>query len=423
MRLNRANSIFWLVWLCALVWCYVHAYDDPSSIFYSPRRAFYRVYSAVREAEAATFFDRLATNNGAPHGTISTSDREGELLCIGIPSVNRTHSTPLLHSLGTLSDFLTKEERDSIYIVVLLADKNPRAHFAYGVPWLSQLADEVLVYDGRDDTKDIPKRPEPDNAYRVIPYNLHRHHRGWTRAETTHLDHSVLIETCRQRGSPYFALIQDDVVASRDWFQRLGAGIVDVEERTEDSDQDWFYIRLFYSELLMGWNGEEFPGYFRRIAVVYAVLIAVFLAAWRLRHRPRWHKKLHVGPPTAQNFGYMAALVLGLWTPAVIVLVFLTGRVTLHRMTTAPCVREMPQYGCCAQGLVFPNRHLEGLQDLLREPPYRFPADMVIDGYGDERGLTKWALDPSVLQHVGIDDSSDRGKRVEVWNFSFERQR
>ncbi|KAL6857542.1 hypothetical protein ACO1O0_004981 [Amphichorda felina] len=420
MRISRANSIFWLVWACALVWCYVHAYDDPSSIFYSPRRAFRRVYSAIRQAEAASFFDRLATK-ATPHDTISTSEHDNELICIGIPSVNRSQTTPLLHSLGTLSDSLTAEERDSIYIVVLLADKNPRNHFAYGAPWLTQLADDVLVYDSHDDTKDAPNRPEPDDAYRVIPYDLHRGHRGWTRTEMTHLDHSVLIETCRQRGAPYFALIQDDVVASRDWYRRLRAGIFDVDQRAQQTGQDWFYIRLFYSEMLMGWNGEEFPGYFRKIAVVYGVLIAVFFVAWRLRRRPRWHKKLSIGPPTAQNFGYTAALVLGLWTPAVIALIFLTGRVTLHRMTTAPCVREMPQYGCCAQGLVFPNRHLEGLQNLLREPPYRYPADMVIDGYGDERGLTKWALDPSVLQHVGINDSSDRGKRVEVWNFSFER--
>lgn len=47
----------------------------------------------------------------------------------------------------------------------------------------------------------------------------------------------------------------------------------------------------------------------------------------------------------------------------------------------------------------------------------------MIDVFGDERGLAKWALDPSVLQHVGMLESSDRGKRVEVWNFSFERQK
>lgn len=422
MRFSRANSSFWLVWLCALLWCCINSFDDPSSIFYNPKRAFYRAYSAIRQAEAASFFDRLATKAN-PHDTINTSDQENELLCVGIPSVNRSHSTPLLHSLGTLSDSLTKDERDSIYFIVLLADKNPRTHFAYGAPWLSQLADDVLVYDGHDDNKDTPKRPEPDQAYRVIPYDLRRGNRGWSRAETTHLDHSVLIEACRQRGVPYFALIQDDVVASRDWFQRLKAGISEVEQRALESAQDWFYIRLFYSELLMGWNGEEFPGYFRRIGVIYAALITVFFVAWRLRRRPRWSAKMPIRPPTAQGFGYTAALFLGLWTPAVIVLVFLAGRVTLHRLTTTPCVREMPQYGCCAQGLVFPNRHLEGLQNLLREPPYRFPADMVIDGYGNDRGLVKWALDPSVLQHVGIDESSDRGKRVEVWNFSFERQR
>lgn len=353
---------------------------------------------------------------------MSTSSQDHEFLCIGIPSLNRTHSTPLIHTLSSLVDTLTPEERNSVYIVVLLADQNPRSHIAYGEPWLSRLADDVIVYDGKD-SRDTPKKKEPDDAYRVIPYDLRKQGRGWTRSEHVHVDHSVLIETCRARGAPYFALIQDDVITSRDWFQRFKAGVTEVEDLSKESGQDWFYMRLFYSELLMGWNGEEVPEYLQKIGVVYGALIILTFIAWRLRRRPRWHQKLHINTPTAHSFNYTVAMVLGLWTPAVVVLVFMIGRVTLHRMTTNPQVREMPQYGCCAQGLVMPSRHLEGLQTLLREPPYRFPADMVIDAYADEKGLAKWALDPSVIQHVGMAASSDRGKRVEVWNFSFERGR
>lgn len=419
MRISRANSTFWVFWLCALLWCYINSFDDPSSIFFSRARAFYRSYSAAREAEVHDFLDKILSKP-----PVSTTEQENELLCVGIPSVNRTSSTYLLNTMGSLMDTLTKEERDSVYFVVLLADKNPRQHFAYGQRWLSWLADDVVVYDSKEDRGTTPQREEPEDAYRVIPYDIRRKGRGRTRAETTHIDHSVLIETCRLRGSPYFALVQDDIIASRDWFSRLKAGIAEVEQRTEQSGQDWLYLRLFYSELLMGWNSEEVPGYLRMIAIAYFILASACFVAWRLRRRSGWHSKLPLGPPTAQSFNHTVALLLGLWTPATIVLAFMAGRITLHRMVhfSPQHVFEMPRYGCCAQGLVFPHRHLEGLQTMLREPPYRFPVDMVMDTYGADDGLGKWALEPSVLQHVGRTDSSDRGKEIQVWNFSFERQ-
>ncbi|KAI6784140.1 uncharacterized protein J7T54_004686 [Emericellopsis cladophorae] len=419
MRLSRANNTFWILWLSFAMWCWFNSADDPSSPFFSPKRAFRRAHSLVRQSEATVFIERLLASRVSSEASLA---HETERLCVGIPSVHRPHSTPLLHTLGTLSDNLSAKERGNIHIVVLLADRSPRTHPAYGEPWLTHLADDVMVYENHDD-KDAHGKHEPDSAYRVIPYDVRRKGRGWTRGETIQLDHSVLIEACRQHGSPYFALMQDDVIASRDWYQRAMNGIDEVEQRSEESKQDWLYLRLFYSEMLMGWNSEEVPEYLKQIGTAYGLLAALVMLAWAFRRRPSWHSKLGIGSPVPHSFGHAAALILGLWAPAATVLVFLTGRVTLHRIMTPPQVREMPQYGCCAQGLVFPLRHLEGLQGVLREPPYRFPADMVIDVFGDERGLAKWALDPSVLQHVGMLESSDRGKRVEVWNFGFERQR
>ncbi|KAJ3533291.1 hypothetical protein NM208_g8048 [Fusarium decemcellulare] len=80
----------------------------------------------------------------------------------------------------------------------------------------------------------------------------------------------------------------------------------------------------------------------------------------------------------------------------------------------------MPRYGCCAQGLVFPNHHLQGLQDFLREPPFQFPGDMITEDYARDRGLTKWALDPSVMQHVGLVESSEGLRRAESLLLSAE---
>ncbi|WAO87321.1 Hypothetical protein NCS54_00462600 [Fusarium falciforme] len=416
MRPSRANIGFWLLWLCALVWCYLNSYDDPSSFFYDADRAFDRSFSAVREAEVEEYLRRDV------YPAVELPDRTdapvaGEFLCIGIPSINRTSSAFLAHAVGSLVDALTPEERNSIHIAVLLADKDPKRHFAYGKEWLFNLADEVLVYENTDVSETTDETTSNLN-YTVLPHDVRGVGRSDDRVENIRLDHSVLFEVCRKRDPSYFALVEDDVIASRDWFIRFKKGVAQVEKQAKDSGTDWIYLRLFYSELFMGWNNEEIFDYLKVVILAYTSVIACLLVALRCRrHR-------HSGSFASKDFAQTVALLLGLWIPACIALAFVTGRTTLRRLTTfSPGVREMPRYGCCAQGLVFPNHHLQGLQDFLRTPPFQFPGDMITEDYARDRGLTKWALDPSVMQHVGLVESSDGPRRAEVWNFSFERLR
>ena len=406
MRPLRANIAFWLLWSCALTWSFFNGYDDPSSLFYDEDRAFDRHFSARREAEVDDFLRReiYATEHAPPGDRTGT----GEFLCVGIPSINRTNSEFLPHAVGSLVDTLSEEERRQIRIVVLLADKDPTAHFAYGQDWLPGLADNVIMYDSANVTA-------PSELYTVIPRDVRGAGRSDSRVENIRLDHSVLVEQCRLHDPAYFALVEDDIIASRDWFSRFRAGVAEVERRSEASGRDWLYLRLFYSEIFMGWNNEEVFDYLKVIIVAYTVAIICLFAALRYRsRRPS-------GRPATRDFAQYVALVLGLWMPACIALTFVTGRITIHRLMPSPGVREMPRYGCCAQGVVFPNRHLPGMQDLLRNPPYKFPGDMITEGYAKNKRLAKWALDPSVMQHVGLVESSEGPRRAEVWNFSFER--
>ncbi|SPO07094.1 uncharacterized protein DNG_09788 [Cephalotrichum gorgonifer] len=425
MRPSRANIAFWLIWFCALTWSYLNGYDDPSSLFYDENRAFDRHLSATREAEVDDFLRReiypakhLRPTAPAP-GTSAHTKKD--ILCIGIPSINRTSTAFLPHTIGSLVDSLSPEERESIHIVVLLGDKDPTGHFAYGKDWLFGLADNVVIYQkenstaaAADDGADI----QSGLNYTVLPRDIRGVGRSDDRIENIRIDHSVLFEQCRIRDPTYFALVEDDVIASRDWFSRFKSGVAEVERRSKASGRDWLYLRLFYSELFMGWNNEEVFDYLKVVVLTYSAAIVCLLLALRWRQRrPR-----AAGPLAGKDFGQNVASLLGLWIPACIALVFVTGRISLHRLTTfSPGVREMPRYGCCAQGVVYPNRHLEGLQTFLREPPYKFPGDMITEGYAERKGWTKWALDPSVLQHVGIVESSDGPRRAEVWNFSFER--
>ncbi|KAM5347294.1 hypothetical protein ACJ41O_010299 [Fusarium nematophilum] len=419
MRPSRANICFWLLWFCALTWCYFNSYDDPSSRFYDADHAFDRHFSAFREAQVDEYL-RTHVYPLEHQSRAKPATSANEALCVGIPSINRTTSAFLARTVGSLVDTLTPEERRSIHIVVLLADKDPTTHFAYGQDWLFGLADDVIVYehDGDDAKK---KAAHSALNYTVIPHDIRGVGRSEDRVENIRLDHSVLFETCRRRDPSYFALVEDDVIASPDWFTRFKTGVIEVERQSAESGRDWIYMRLFYSELFMGWNNEEILDYLKVVVLAYTAIITCLLIALRCRRR-RHH---YAGTFATKDLAQTVALLLGLWIPACVALAFMCGRITLRRLVPfrGAGVREMPRYGCCAQGLVFPNHHLQGLEEFLREPPFAYPGDMITEDYARDRGLTKWALDPSVMQHVGIVESSDGPRRAEVWNFSFERLR
>ncbi|RFU79712.1 integral membrane [Trichoderma arundinaceum] len=406
MSVARVNAAFCCIWLLLFVFSFFYSYDDPSSIFFNAGRAYRQRFSNIRTAEAAAYIHTL------PSRVIPIKPVD-KLLCIGIPSINRTTESFLASTVATLSDTLTPDERASIHIVVLLADKSPSKHFAYNQDWLEPLVDEVLLYG---------EPPERSTKYRQIPFDLKEGNiRGNDRVENMRLDHSALVEACRQQEYPYFALVEDDIVTMRDWYPRFKKGLAYVEKRTEETTKEWIYLRLFYSEILMGWNNEEWLSYSKTICLVYTIVLIVFLAG---RKYVRIVVSTSVSPNTQR---YLAALIFGLWLPALIALYFLTGRLSVNRLNPFGInarngAREMPHYGCCAQGLVLPQRHLEDFQALLRDPPYNFPGDMILEGYAEDRGLVKWALEPSVFQHVGFKESSDGTRRAEVWNFGFERQ-
>ncbi|KAF4446594.1 integral membrane protein [Fusarium austroafricanum] len=411
MRPSHANIGFWLMWFTALIWSYSNGYDDPSSFFYKSRIAFDRRFSAVRERQVDEFLEREIYP--VAHKQRTEVQVDNEFLCIGIPSINRTSSAFLAHTVGSLVDTLTPNERNQIHIVVLLADKDPTKHFAYNQDWLFGLADDVLIYSNGSKPHSKSKL-----NYKVLPHDVRGMGRSDERVENIRLDHSVLFETCRKRDPTYFALIEDDIIASPDWFTRFKKGVIEVEQKATDAHHDWMYLRLFYSEIFMGWNNEEIFDYLQVVILGYTCLIACLLLALRCRQRR------YSGTFASKDLAQTVALLLGLWIPACLALAFVTGRISLHRLfTQSPTVREMPKYGCCAQGLVFPNHHLQGLQDFLREPPFQFPGDMIMEDYARDRGLSKWALDPSVMQHVGLVESSEGLRRAEVWNFSFERLR
>lgn len=113
--------------------------------------------------------------------------------------------------------------------------------------------------------------------------------------------------------------------------------------------------------------------------------------------------------------------------PLLIVLFFITGRVTWNPLPHG--IAKMNAGGCCGQGIVYPRDRLYEVVQFLEETRAGY-VDLLIEEYANKHNLLRWALVPSVLQHIGRrsskgDDFGENSKHgmalaEKVWNFEYE---
>jgi hypothetical protein len=395
------------VWLLLLQFCYFYSARDPGSFFFDAERAYKPHLSNLREAEAEKFIQQ-AVNTPATATSpqaqeinhhVSEHTQNASRICVGIPTKGREKEQFLPRTLASLVDTLSPLERTYLHLIVLITEDDPTQNPAYGQSWLTNIADEVLLYTP------APKHLQ-EETYRHIGDHIPGRKAG--RNEHVKFDYATLMEACNEREMDHFLLVEDDIITVPDWFQRLILAL-DLVEATNQPN-DWLYLRLFYTELYHGWNSEEWPMYIRRLLIVYAatafgtwVATRVWARVFQGRLPGLWHCVLSF------HFFFIAFTTL----------FFMAGRVSVSHHQEG--VREMNKFGCCAQGLAFPKRHLVWLTQKLRDPPHGIPGDSFIEVMADEKGLQRWAMEPSVFQHVGVRGSSAKGgeSRLE-WNFGFE---
>ena len=406
-RITLTYAVLGTIWLFLFQLCRRCNYTDPSSFFYDPRRAYKTRYTDHREEEADNFVDtanhaKEPFNISSIYRDVNTQGR-GNRLCVGIPSVTRVKQDFLPKTLGSLFEGLDVSQRRSLHVIVLLADDEPKQHSAFGQTWLERLADEILVYnDSAPSTL--------SSKYRKIEPIASKQDRNLVRNDRIHRDYASLIANCRRTEADYFALVEDDVIAARDWLDKLSKGLEHLE-RSEDS-ANWLYLRLFYSETYLGWNSEEWPTYLFRSLAFYSMALLVYfvIVVADLRRWSKFHLNTH-----RYNLGHLT-----FWTASFVVLYFLAGRLMVDPYIEG--IREMQNYGCCAQGLVIPTQHLPALEESLYTASEYIAGDSLIEEFADKHDLKKYAIVPSVLQHVGIKGSSDdTASKKGTWNFSFER--
>lgn len=369
---------------------------DPTSIFFNPRKGYAPRYSAIRRQQAQAYIDAYRPDAKADVTKAGDSKRR---LCVGVPSYRRDNSRHLPSAVGSLLEGLTPEERQEIYLIVFITHSNPNHHPAYNEAWLAGLADEVLTYRFGDDQMQMIRNMEA---------------KGGAFIEKGLFDYEYLLKRCADHFTPYIAIIDDDTVAMDGWYHRTMDAIDQAEQQAAvvHSKPDFLYLRLFYTEEFWGWNAEYWQTYFY-YSFCAAAIPAALLFIIRFTTPTT---KLSLALTTRRTILAMYALI-----GTAILLFFALGRTTVLPLPVG--VHEMPEFGCCSQAFVFPTQKIVDLISYFHDRRIGH-TEVLIEDYANERRELRYAITPSVIQHLGRsnrdDDLVPKSIKEKIWSFSFE---
>jgi hypothetical protein len=374
--------------LCLLTLSYYHGTSsrDPSSFFFDADHAYERRYSSKRAQEAISFISN-ATNATPP----TKDPDEQPRLCVGIVSVRRRGDQYVGLTVGSLLEGLTEAERKQMLLYLRIAHTNASDHPIYSEEWVETLPDRLSTYNS--DNPDFKRIREWEEG-------------GWYRNKTIY-DFTTLMGDCYESGAEYVAMVEDDTIAVKGWFPTAMQALDVVEQRT--AGKDWIYLRLFYTDHLLGWNSEEWPRYLAWSFLIWAVLTSTMIALKR-----RFKSALRSVPTS--TIGITSCILI----PTTIALHFMAGRLTIWPLS--PGVHQMNKYGCCSQGLVFPR---EIIPRFLEHTDLTTPwlADMMVEDIANAQDWPRFAVVPPLLQHVGSTSSKGEefdGSAGRIWSFRFE---
>lgn len=400
-----------VLYLFAVAYYRFHSLRDPGSFFFDPNEGYRPRYSIQRIREASQFVAQFNHSSVAHHenATRHKSYTTGVTLCIGIVTVRRPMMQNLDVTVGSVFDGLTAEQRSAISLSVLFAHSDPTFHPDYGQSWVAELADRVLTY----------------TELGVPASTVVRLEAGRKIEEKSLLDYRLSLQSCyRNTDAPWFLMLEDDVVAERDWYEHTltaSRQLVAEQSRRAGGLQRWLYLRLFYTEKFLGWNSEEWSVYsvWCLAAVALPAVVGVYL-------------RRRVQSLQGVLTNAFLALVCLVCVPLAIVLYFLAGRVTVQPLRAG--IHKMNRSGCCSQALLFPRHQVPRLIDHLETLQAQWPmaVDSAIEELADQDGLDRFVLAPSRFQHVGAASYKEsrssfvwegphpvRGAHG-VWSMSFE---
>jgi hypothetical protein len=113
-------SIFYLL---LIQYCRHANYRDPTSYFFDPTHAYDRLYSADRIREADAFVQSAELLSAGPKPS-----KQPPVMCVGVATVTRRGEQYVSRTIGSLLDGLSKDERHSLYLNILIGHTDPSEH-------------------------------------------------------------------------------------------------------------------------------------------------------------------------------------------------------------------------------------------------------------------------------------------------------
>ncbi|OOF95835.1 hypothetical protein ASPCADRAFT_168543 [Aspergillus carbonarius ITEM 5010] len=410
----RASRIFvpsLLLWLLLYAYCRTRFWRDPHSAFFQDDHVYDLDYSLYRERESMHFLARHNAPTSPPENEFyysyakNTSETENKppAVCIAIVTVHRRQDTYFDASVGSLLKGLTEQERRAMYLTVLFADTDPMVHPSWGQKWVERLLDQARGYNvSAEQLEDLKMWEAERNFYKKGVF-----------------DYLYALRACQAVNAPYTLVFEDDIILATGWFARTLKSLAEINRREAGPDQDyshagekrkpWLYLRLFYTETLLGWSNADFA--YRNMPLIFLTLTASSFTVLHFLRRYHRFQRLHLDS--------LSILVISLFCiPAFTGLAYMMGKYNLMPLRG---VVEMNKFGCCTQGLLFPAQQLGGLMGFLENRGHG-QTDSLIEEYADLKGLNRYAVAPPLLQHVGLKSSRENTdiNTQSTWQFWFE---
>ncbi|KAJ5495984.1 hypothetical protein N7539_001100 [Penicillium diatomitis] len=221
-------------------------------------------------------------------------------------------------------------------------------------------------------------------------------------------DYVYALQTCKDLNASHTIIFEDDIILATGWFSKTLKALAEIARFEQHSAKPWLYLRLFYTETSLTWTSSDFV--YRNMPFVFGFLMLSTVSCLIALRRSRY-QRFHLDTASI-------AVISVVCVPAFTAFIYMVGKYNLMPLTG---VVEMNKYGCCTQGLVFPRERVNGLMQFLRERGHG-QTDSMIEEYADSHELTRYALAPPQLQHVGLKSSRDNTdvNTQSTWAFWFE---
>lgn len=173
--------------------------------------------------------------------------------------------------MQTWIEGLSEAERAQIHLITFVAHTDPVVHPIYHEPWLRALLDKVLTYN-------IPKE-EFAELHNLEEAKLPRN-------KSTYV-HGYLLEVCLKTNSEWITVVEDDVIARAGWYDKAMTSLENA--RAQAGGAGWLLLRIFYSEIFLGYVSEHWLRHFSATLALFVVLLAAFLEMRRRSSTLRRH--------------------------------------------------------------------------------------------------------------------------------------